>query len=144
MTDEQVFDLTIDAHLDKLAEVRDFIDSAGAKLGITENALADLRLVVDEAVTNIILHGYEGRKGNVELQMTTEDDSVVISIRDQARSFDPTDVNNPQLDTALKDRAFGGMGIFLIKRMTDEAVFKPLPGGGNELRLVKHDAVDSA
>jgi hypothetical protein len=47
------------------------------------------------------------------------------------------------LDTALKDRPFGGMGIFLIRKMTDEAEFLPRSGGGNEIRLVKRGAVSS-
>ena len=108
---------------------------------MSESALADLRLVVDEAVTNVIIHGYGNLDGVVELHMEGEGDAVIIRIRDKAKTFDPSHVNAPQLDTALKDRPFGGMGIFLIKKMTDEAEFLPLPGGGNEIRLVKRGAI---
>lgn len=142
MKDEQVFDLSVEAHLDQLVSIRAFIDEAGGKLALKDSALADLRLVVDEAVTNVIVHGYDGQQGTVDLQIKAQEDSVIITIRDQARPFDPALVNAPQLNTALEDRAFGGMGIFLIKQMTDEAEFLPLPGGGNELRLVKHGAID--
>jgi hypothetical protein len=33
------------------------------------------------------------------------------------------------------------MGLFLIKKLTDEAEFLSLPGGGNELKLVKRRAI---
>jgi hypothetical protein len=33
------------------------------------------------------------------------------------------------------------MGVYLIRKLTDEADFRPLPGGGNELRLVKRGAI---
>ena len=138
---EQVFDLSIKASLDKLLEVRQYVNQVGERLGVSESALADLRLVVDEAVTNVIIHGYGDLDGLVELHMEREGDAVIIRIRDRAKSFDPSHVNAPQLDTALKDRPFGGMGIFLIKKMTDEAEFLPLPGGGNEIRLVKRGAI---
>ena len=141
MSDEQVFDLSVDAHLDKLQEVRSYIDRTGTQLGVSESALADLRLVVDEAVTNVVLHGYGDMVGKVEVHMEADGDSVIIRIRDRAETFDPSDVNNPQLDTALKDRPFGGMGIFLIKQMTDKAEFLPRPGGGNEIRLVKNGVI---
>ena len=138
---ERVFDLSIKASLDNLLKVRQYINQAGERLGVNESALADLRLVVDEAVTNVIIHGYGDLDGVVELHMEGDGDSVIIHIRDQAESFDASHVNKPQLDKALKDRPFGGMGIFLIKKMTDEAEFLPLPGGGNEIRLVKRGAI---
>ena len=141
MSTEQVFDLSIEASLDKLQKVRQYINQMGERLGVNEGALADLRLAVDEAVTNVIIHGYDDIDGMVELHMEREGDTVIIRIRDQAETFDPSHVNAPQLNTALKDRPVGGMGIFLIKKMTDEAEFLPLPGGGNEVRLVKHHAI---
>lgn len=141
MSTEQVFDLSIEASLDNLLKVRQYINRMGERLGVSEGALADLRLAVDEAVTNVIIHGYGDLDGLIELHMGREADAVIIRIRDQAKTFDPGQVNAPQLDTALKDRPFGGMGIFLIKKMTDEAEFLPLPGGGNEIRLVKYDTI---
>jgi len=139
--EEQVFDLSIKASLDNLLKARQYINLVGERLGVSESALADLRLVVDEAVTNVIIHGYGDLDGVVELHMEGEGDAVIIRVRDRAKTFDPSHVNAPQLDTALKDRPFGGMGIFLIKKMTDEAEFLPLPGGGNEIRLVKRGAI---
>lgn len=142
MSAEQVFDLSVNASLDNLQKIRNYIDQAGAQLGVSEDALGDLRLVVDEAVTNVILHGYGSDPGKmVELHMEGDDDAVIIRIRDRAKTFDPSNVSAPQLDTALKDRPFGGMGIFLIREMTDEAEFLPLPDGGNEIRLVKRGAI---
>jgi anti-sigma regulatory factor (Ser/Thr protein kinase) len=142
MNAEQGFDLSVNASLENLQKVREYVDQAGAQLGVTESALADLRLVVDEAITNVILHGYGNDPSKkVELHMEGDGDAVVIRIRDRAKTFDPAGVSAPQLDTALKDRPFGGMGIFLIKEMTDEAEFLPLPGGGNEIRLLKRGAI---
>lgn len=141
MSAKQVFDLSIKASLDNLLKVRQYINQAGERLGVSESALADLRLAVDEAVTNVIIHGYGDLDGMVELHMEGQGNAVIIRIRDKAKTFDPSHVNAPQLDTALKDRPFGGMGIFLIKKMTDEAEFLPLPGGGNEIRLVKRGAI---
>jgi anti-sigma regulatory factor (Ser/Thr protein kinase) len=144
MNAEQGFDLTVEACLDNLQPIRNYIDEAGARIGVTAAALGDLRLVVDEAVTNVVVHGYGGESGGtVEVHMESDGDAVIVTIRDRAPHFDPQDVGAPQLDTALEDRPFGGMGIFLIRQMTDEADFNRLPGGGNEIRLVKRGAIYS-
>ncbi|MBT8070318.1 MAG: ATP-binding protein [Xanthomonadales bacterium] len=143
MSAEPCLDLSVKASLDNLQEIRSYIDRAGASLGVSDSALGDLRLVVDEAVTNVIIHGYGDLEGNVEIRMEAIGNSVIVRIRDRAELFDPDQIDAPQLKTPLKDRPFGGMGIFLIKKMTDEAEFLPLPGGGNEIRLVKHGAIQN-
>ena len=142
MSAEQVFDLSVNASLGNLQKIRNYIDTSGARLGVSESALGDLRLVVDEAVTNVVIHGYgDDSEGMVEVHMEADGDAVIIRIRDRAKTFDPVYVKAPQLGTALKDRPFGGMGIYLIKKMTDEAEFLPVAGGGNEIRLVKRGAI---
>ena len=141
MSSKQVFDLSVKASLENLQEIRNYIDQAGQRFGVSESTLGDLRLVVDEAVTNVILHGYGEQEGDVQIHMEAEEDAVIIRIRDQAKTFDASHINTPQLDTALQDRPFGGMGIFLIRKMTDEAEFLSLPGGGNEIRLLKRGAI---
>jgi serine/threonine-protein kinase RsbW len=141
LSSKPAFGLSVKASLKNLQEIRSYIDQVGANLGVSESALGDLRLAVDEAVTNVVIHGYGDTDGTVDIHMEADGDSVIIRIRDRAETFDPSHVNSPQLDTALKDRPFGGMGIFLIKKMTDEADFLPLPGGGNEIRLVKRGAI---
>ena len=141
MSLEPAFDLSVKASLENLQEIRSYIDRVGVSLGVNESALGDLRLVVDEAVTNVVIHGYGDLDGIVDIHMEANGDSVIIRIRDRAKTFDPSHVGAPQLDTALNDRPFGGMGIFLIRKMTDEVEFQPLPGGGNELRLVKRGVI---
>jgi len=132
------FELSTDANLENLKEVRSFINNSGKALGVDEDTLGDLCLVVDEAVTNIILHGYEGKEGPVDVQMMRDADSLIIYIRDKAKTFTASGIKPPHLDTALAKREFGGMGVYLIRKLTDEHEFRSLPGEGNELRLVKH------
>jgi len=90
-----------------------------------------------------VLHGYGNAGGLIELQMRKEGDAIVISILDRAPYFDPDKVRTPRLDTPLQDRPAGGMGIYLIRQMTDRAEFLPRPGGGNEIRLLKRGVIKS-
>jgi len=137
----QVFELSLEANLENLKAARSFIQRAGNSLHVADDILGDLCLVVDEAVTNIVVHGYEGRGGPVDITVQSQGDALVIRIRDRASPFDASDVEKPHLDQALAERAYGGMGVYLIRKLTDEAEFRVLPGGGNELRIVKRAAV---
>jgi serine/threonine-protein kinase RsbW len=134
-------EFSVEADLENLKAVRSFIERAGGDLGVDETTLGDLCLVVDEAVTNIIVHGYQGGEGRIDLSVLQEGQDLVIRIVDDAPAFEAGDVEAPHLEQGLSQRKFGGMGVYLIRRMTDEATFTPLPGGGNELRLLKRHAL---
>jgi serine/threonine-protein kinase RsbW len=138
------FELAVDADLENLGEIRSFVKQAGAALGVRDDALGDLCLVVDEAVTNVILHGYRGARGPVEIHVQRDGDAVVILLRDRAQAFDGRGIEAPHLDESLAERKFGGMGVYLIRKLTDEAEYRPLAGRGNELRLVKRGAIEAA
>jgi serine/threonine-protein kinase RsbW len=137
----QVFEFSVPADLENLKKVRSFINEAGRSLGVDGDTLGDLCLVVDEAVTNVVLHGYDGLDGSIDVQVESNGEDFVIHIRDQARSFDASVVDTPHLDESLSERPFGGMGVYLINKLTDEAEFRSLPGGGNELRILKRGVI---
>ena len=137
----RVFSLAVEATLENLKTVRSFINEAGQSLHIDEETLGEMCLVVDEAVTNVIVHGYDGQPGPIEIEVSADQDNLVIQIRDQAKPFDAGDVEAPHLDESLAERAYGGMGVYLIRKLTDESEFRPLPGRGNELRLVRRAVV---
>ena len=137
----QAFTLVVEADLENLKSVRSFIKKTGRSLHIDDAVLGDLCLVVDEAVTNVIVHGYAGSEGRIEVELSAEQADLVVRVRDDARPFDGGGVEKPHLDESLSERTFGGMGVYLIRKLTDDAEFRPLPGGGNELRLVKKGVV---
>jgi len=60
-----------------------------------------------------------------------------IELRDHAPGFDPTRVPPPDLTQPLEEREPGGLGVFLTRHMVDEMRYRALPGGGNELTLIK-------
>ena len=136
MSETERFEYSVDARLEELQRVRAFVDRTGATLGLNAKTLGDLRLIVDEAVTNIIVHGYGDQSGRVTILMEIDGGAVVVRIRDNARPFEADAVPRPHLEESLEKRAPGGMGIHLIRKLSDEAVFKSGPGG-NELRIVK-------
>jgi len=129
--------LRISADLGNLDDVRRFIRENAAGLRQDQAALQALIQAVDESVTNIILHGYRGQPGSIEITLEETGGCLVIRLRDQAAPFDPTAAPPPDVTSPLEQRPLGGLGIHLIRHMVDELIYCPGPEGGNELRLVK-------
>jgi serine/threonine-protein kinase RsbW len=133
--------LRISAKLENLSEVRRFVWETALSLGVDSVTLQDMLLAVDEAVTNIIMHGYRGREGHIDVEVGHTAGALVVRLRDEAAPFDPTRVSPPDLTLPLEQRAVGGMGIYLIRQVVDEVSHCITTQGGNELTLVKKGTI---
>ena len=129
--------LTVPAELVQLAEVRRFVRTAAAAAGASDEEVDDLVQAADECATNAIVHGYRGSAGSIEVQVADRGDGVAVSLRDAAPTFDPTGVPTPDVDAPLERRRPGGMGVHLMRELTDEFVHRPLSPQGNEVTMVK-------
>jgi serine/threonine-protein kinase RsbW len=129
--------LRVPADLGRLAEVRDLVRAFADEASASDAFTADMVQAVDEVTTNAIIHGHAGGSGWVEVAATTRDDRFVITIEDDARAFDPTSVADPDLSVHPAERRPGGMGVLLARLCVDEMTYRPRPGGGNILTLVR-------
>ncbi len=131
------FSLCIAAELKHLETIRQFIEERAAALGLDSAAIPDVVLATDEAVTNIILHGYWGRPGIIEIELERCQEALVIRLRDYAEPFDPTTVPLPDLSLPPEERGLGGLGVYLMRQVMDEIYHQLTPQGYNELTMVK-------
>jgi serine/threonine-protein kinase RsbW len=129
--------LRLPAKLENLTAIRRFVDETAAGLGIDRATVADIVLAVDEAASNVVLHGYRGQPGSLEVEVKRGRNALVICLRDEAPPFDPTTVPAPDLAAPLEQQAVDGMGMHLIRQIMDSVIHRTSPQGGNELLLVK-------
>ena len=129
--------IRVTADVKNLAEIRRFVQASAEFLKVDPDVIAEVVLAVDEAATNIILHGYQGQSGFIEIAVERQGDSLVIHLYDQAPPFDPTQVPPPDLTLPLEERPVGKLGVFLINQFMDDIIYSTPPYGGNHLILMK-------
>lgn len=129
--------MTVEANLERIADIRAFVRDVALSSHAPPACLDDLTQAVDEAATNIVLHGYGGRGGTIDVDAHLVDDHIVIVLSDTAPVFDPTTVAEPDLSVPVLRRHPGGMGLHLIRLSTDSMVHRPRQGGGNILTLTR-------
>ncbi|HJZ49228.1 MAG TPA: anti-sigma factor antagonist [Roseiflexaceae bacterium] len=130
--------LTVSATLDSLATISEFITDATARVGLDDHAAWQVQLAVDEASTNIIQHGYEhDATGEIELAWQVDGDTLIVTLRDRGRSFNPDDVPAPDISSPLEERQAGGLGLFLMGRLMDSVEFEFDDTRGNLLKMTK-------
>lgn len=131
------------AQVRDLNDMREFLEQAVLVLGGSEDDAGDLVLAVNEAVTNVLLHGYNSQPGPVILCVEVANDDLRVILTDSAPPFDPTRVPPPDIFLPLEDRPLGGLGVHMMRQLTDELVYTVTENGKNELVFVKHGVVGS-
>jgi serine phosphatase RsbU (regulator of sigma subunit)/anti-sigma regulatory factor (Ser/Thr protein kinase)/transposase len=130
------FQLRVPAEERHLAEIRDFVQEAGEKLLVPGKLLANTKLAVDEACTNVVKHGYKGEPGFIEIVITGNGREFSIAIKDTGRSFDLRNVKSPDLKMYVETRKRGGLGVFLMNQLMDEVRYRA-GHDGNVLTMSK-------
>jgi serine/threonine-protein kinase RsbW len=129
--------LRIPAELERLAEFRALVRETAAASGATQDSIDDLVQAVDEAGANVIVHGYAGAPGWIELSLRNDEGDLIVTLEDGAPTFDPTTAPEPDMGIPATVRGPGGMGIHLIRLATDHVDYRPRAGGGNRLTMTR-------
>lgn len=133
-----------EARLSDLAEIRRYLKKTSLKMGCTTDAVSEIVLAANEAVTNIIIHGYDRKPGCVDITVCRDGVDLIVYLRDRSPSFNPNSYPPPDISLPLELRKPGGMGIHMIRNFVDEMNYHVDSDGVNELALVKRGAVKTS
>lgn len=119
-----------------LSGARDLVSAVSKRLGFSDHDCGQIALAVDEALCNIIRHGYDRREDEtIWLSIWPHEDKgrsgVRILIEDTAQQVDPDQIKGRDLD----DIKPGGLGVYIIKQVMDESRFERRPGSDIGMRL---------
>ena len=130
--------LRVPADQKQLSVIRDFVEEQAKLVASVRSDIDDLIQAVDEAATNIIVHGYKQSPGTVEVEIRAKPGRMIVILRDTAPYFDPTQFPAPDIHKPLEERPIGGLGIHLIRQFVDKFSHTARKKGGNELTLIKY------
>lgn len=105
--------------------------------GAPSSAVLFANLCVEEIASNCVKYGYADRSEHaIELAVEIDADRVRVEIRDDGREFNPLTAPEPDLSGPVEDRAIGGLGLRMVRRMASGADYRR-EGGVNRLTLWK-------
>ncbi|MGH3170113.1 MAG: ATP-binding protein [Trebonia sp.] len=138
--------ITLPASLVSLERVAGYVCALARQANLPENAAYRLRLATDEIVSNIILHGYKGNAGEIQVRGGVEEDQVWLRVADQAPPFDPRTVRNePCPDAPVKDIRPGGLGLYLTRLAVDRFTYEFADGSNvNTIAISSRDDAGAA
>jgi serine/threonine-protein kinase RsbW len=122
-----------------LAIIRAALRCLSAQEGFTEETIDKLILATDEALANVIKHGYDSQPdGSIGVflrpMIAGSRKGLDIVIVDRAKSIDPSAIRGRD----LADIRPGGLGVHIIRSVMDKVQYRRRFGGGMLLRMVKY------
>jgi serine/threonine-protein kinase RsbW len=116
--------VALPANLESLTRVLDLVGGAVAAAGLPESRGDHLALAVEEAFVNICRYAYGGEGGAVEVRVGHQPGEVTVELADHGPPFDPLAAAEPDPDRPLAERAPGGMGLLLLRTITDDVRYR--------------------
>lgn len=122
-----------------LCGARELVHQVAKRCGFAEVQASQVALATDEALINVMRHGYEKREdGRIWLEITPLSGEggvggVMIVIEDEAKQVDPAEIKGRELE----DIKPGGLGVHIIREIMDEVKYERREGVGMRLTMVK-------
>ncbi len=111
----------------------------GARSDLTVDDIDDLKVAVSEACTNVIDHAFPDPEKTehstaISLRFTPCERGLQVEVEDCGVGFDPDDLPELEID---KPSANGGLGLYLIGKLTDKVDIQSAPDSGTKVIMIK-------
>lgn len=127
---------TDDALHEALAFVEGVLDESGCSLPIQMK----MAVVVEEIFVNVAHYAYGELTGDLDMTLaigdTPKGKALAVGFKDRGMPFDPLAMEDPDVTLPVRERGIGGLGIFMVKKMTD-GVYYEYEDGQNCLMFIK-------
>lgn len=131
--------IKLPAKLENLQRMFDFIREASCRQGFADEQMNKIQLACEEALMNVISYAYPEGDGHVEIQCDNQENSLVITVKDSGKAFDPLTLPDPDIHAPIDERKIGGLGVFMMKELMDSVTYSR-EQDQNVLTLTKYNS----
>ena len=109
------------SEIERIATV---VSEFGQRNDLPDEVIYDIRLVLEEIVSNIIKYGYkDSDEHQIDIQINLESSTLTLEIKDDGNPFNPLEVRNDEVEKPWDERETGGMGIYIVKNLMDKTEY---------------------
>jgi sigma-B regulation protein RsbU (phosphoserine phosphatase) len=130
--------LTLHNNIEQIALLPEFVDAVAEEAQLDHEAIFNLNLALEEAVSNVIMYAYPEKTDNVvDIEAMVEGKRVSFVITDSGKPFDPTAKETVDINADMGERPIGGLGIHLVRTIMDMVNYERKEGK-NVLTITKN------
>ena len=130
--------LQVEALSKNEAFARSVVAAFCVELNPTLDQINDIKTAVSEAVTNSIVHGYEGKGGKINITAYLENKTVHIEIEDNGIGISDLEKARQPFFTTKPEQERSGMGFTVMESFMDSLTVEETVGGGLTVKMSKN------
>ncbi|MCB0210224.1 MAG: ATP-binding protein [Anaerolineae bacterium] len=120
-----IYTLALSNSLAELVKLSAWVKMLTGELHLSQEDAFKLELVLTEAVTNIIQHGYDDAIDcAIKIRLKHLIETLHIEVSDSAKPFNPLHQPEVTFPRSLEEASEGGLGIHLIRNYTNECYYQ--------------------
>ena len=123
--------LSVTPTMETVPQVAAFVEEHLEEFEVSARLTAKLMVAVDEIYSNIVR--YSGAS-EAHVRLVKELDTLRLIFSDNGKPYNPLDAKEPDVTASAEDRAIGGLGIFMVRKMMDNVEYE-YTKGMNKLTL---------
>ena len=123
--DNPMNEITVEAVVDNINKVTDFIDNNLENANCSIKTISIINIAIDEILSNIIYYSYPDGPGNINVKIIylTDPNRVSITFIDEGIPYNPLEKEDPDTKLKAEDREIGGLGIYIVKQSMDNVYY---------------------
>lgn len=131
-------EITIKAIMENYDKLQDFVDGILDEVGCPLKVQHQMNVILDELASNVIRYAYNPHIGDLTVQIDVEDNNAAVSLTllDSGTPYNPLEKPDPDITLSVEERPIGGLGIFMVKKMSDDVSYE-YEDGKNTLTIRK-------
>ena len=111
--------------LSELETLRQKLDRFKTEAGIPDRTILEVNLILDELFSNIVCCGFRDMGDHwVEIAISRRGNVLTLCVRDDGIPFNPSTAAPMDMKCPLEDRRIGGIGIHLVKNLSDKMTYR--------------------
>jgi anti-sigma regulatory factor (Ser/Thr protein kinase) len=115
--------------LSEIAKLHRELENFGQKCNLSPRTLFDLNLILEEVLANVISYAYgDNQRHEIVVRAAAKDGELVIEVDDDGRPFNPLQRPQPDLHGPLEQRKVGGLGLHLVRELTNRIEYDRVDG----------------
>ena len=119
------FALRVETRVEELERIFAAVEELAEQEDWSPGLTFKVNLVLEELGINVINYAYDDGLHYFDITLISESDRLTIEITDDGRPFNPLeDGRRPDINASVEDRPIGGLGIHLVREMTDDIRYR--------------------
>jgi anti-sigma regulatory factor (Ser/Thr protein kinase) len=112
------------AKLENLSLITGFVEECADHFNLESGRKYGLLIAVEEAFVNVCSYAYPNEDGGFEVSCAADQNGFVLELSDSGLPFDVMSLPDPDTTLDVMDRDVGGLGVYFIRKFSDEASYR--------------------